>query len=490
MRIVIRTDAGPSIGGGHLMRSLTLAEAARERGHDVSFVCVDDPMVDRVAAKGFGMVRLVPGTGKLADAEATGRAADRADWLVWDHYGLDTSWLAATRLAAAITLRVMAVDDLDFGPLHSDLVLDQTRIGAPRIHRSPAEMVGPAFALLRPEFADLRERSLGRRGGPVKKVLIAPGMMDAAGLAPSALDALDRLPGLAAEVVMSSSSQSRAAVEARVEGRDDRVLTLDATDMADRLLVADFCIGACGMTTWERCCLGVPSVVVAVADNQSHVAASLAHYGAASVIPLVEASDPSRLAEVLRHAIQVAPGMAGAAAALCDGLGTSRVLDALEARLRPLERDDAKRLYEWRLRPEIRSSSHNRESFSWEAHLEWIERTLTRRDGLWRMYEEGRPRGFVAAVGEAHGAWRWSFYIGDPGAAPGAGGRMLSAMLRELWATTDADAVEGEVLANNTVSAALHRRLGFTEVASERPGVLVFRLDRSQDVAGPSGKGS
>lgn len=487
MRIVIRTDGGASIGGGHLMRCLTLALGARANGLSVSFVCREDPMNKWVEKQGFALTRLDPQTTVAADAAATAQAAAGASWLVWDHYGLDAGWVAVVRATAGDTLRILAIDDLDAEPLGSDLVLDQTRLGQPRRHHESGDMIGPTFALLRPEFAALRDRALRRPRSDVRRILVVPGMMDAAGLASAALDALDRLSGVEAEVVMSSASQSRVAVEARVAGRSDRALTLDARDIAERLATADFCIGAGGMTTWERCCLGVPAAIVVVAANQAGVAEAVAQAGAACRVPLATMHDPGRLAGVLKVAFAQSAAMSHAAAALCDGLGTQRVLDALRARLRPLTHDDADRLYRWRLRPEIRAVSHSSGIFSWLSHLDWIERTLQRTDGLWRIYEEAVPRGFVSAVESESGIWRWSFYVGDPASAPGAGGRMLKAMLREIWTCTDAVVVEGEVLADNVASAALHRRLGFVEVERARDGVLVFRLERRQDRTIPKG---
>jgi UDP-2,4-diacetamido-2,4,6-trideoxy-beta-L-altropyranose hydrolase len=472
------------------MRCLTLAQAARANGLSVSFVCREDPLIDWVETQGFDLTRLDPQTTVAADAAATAKAAAGASWLVWDHYGLDAGWVAAVRALAGDTLRVLAIDDLDAAPLGSDLVLDQTRLGNPRRHHEAGDMIGPRFALLRPEFAALRDRALRRPRSDVRRILVMPGMMDAAGLAPAALDALDRISGIEAEVVMSSASQSRSAVETRVAERPDRTLTLDARDIAERLATADFCIGAGGMTTWERCCLGVPTLIIVVADNQAGVAEAVARAGAACRVSLDTMQDPDRLAGVLKAAFADSAAMSHAAAGLCDGLGTQRVLDALRARLRPLTHGDAERLYRWRLRPEIRAVSHTSGIFSWKSHLDWIERTLQRSDGLWRIYEEGAPRGFVSAVETDGGTWRWSFYIGDPASAPGAGGRMLKAMLREIWACTDAVVVEGEVLADNVASAALHRRLGFVEVDPARDGVLVFRLERRQDSAVPKGQAS
>ena len=486
MRLVIRADGGPQIGGGHIMRCLTLAGAAARRGHDVQFVVGEGPMAQRVRDAGFAVEELPaqahtpeaqpPHAGWLgapwqADADFTAQvvAEAEADWLIWDHYGLDARWVVRVRAARA-GLRVLVLDDLDDRDLGSDLVLDPARIDAePRVHPVPAALDGPQFALLRPEFAALRPAALARRGGPIRRVLILPGMMDAAGLAPAALRALDGT-GLQAEVVMGSASQSAAQVQAMVAGRDDWTLTLDATDIAQRMLDADLCIGAGGGTAWERCCMGLPTVVVAVADNQEFGISVLAKAGA--VIPAKQ----DTLREGVEQARAALPALSTHAASLCDGRGAARVLDALEARLRPVHAGDARLLFDWRNQPHIRAASHTRDPLVWEDHVDWVARTLHRKETFWRIYQEGgRDLGVVMVTDQGGRICQWSFYIGAADAPRGAGGRMLAMVLSGLADYTDALIVEGEVLEGNAASARLHEKLGFVQVPSGKEGVLVFR---------------
>mgnify|MGYP000521565666 CR=1 FL=1 len=499
MRLLIRADGGARVGGGHVMRCLALAEAAAARGWAVRVVMADTApdLAGRVVAAGHDLVRLAPapagpdpeGPAHAAwcalpwaqDAAATARAAEgwRADWLIWDHYGLDARWVAAVRQGAPAGMRVMAVDDLDDRALGSDLVLDQTRLApGPRSHPALATLRGPRFALLRGEFAALRAEALARRGGPVRRVLVVPGLMDAAGLAPRALAALERLPGLAAEVAMGAASQSAAAVAAMVAGRTDRRLVLDAPDMAARMAAADLCIGAGGVTAWERCCLGLPSLIVPVAENQRASAEALAAAGAARVLALEATADPAGFAGAIAAAIGAAPAMAARAAALCDGEGTQRVLDALSGRLRPVTAQDAAQLFAWRDAPRVRAASLDAGPLDPARHAAWVARAAAGEGGMWCVYAEaGRALGHVNAVAGADGWWRWSFYIGAEEAPAGAGGRMLATFLPRLFARPDVRGVTAEVLPHNAASLALHRHLGFRETG--RAGAaLAFALSR------------
>jgi UDP-2,4-diacetamido-2,4,6-trideoxy-beta-L-altropyranose hydrolase len=509
MRLMIRVDGDGRIGGGHVMRCLTLAEAARRAGHAVSFVMADGPgsLAGRVRAAGFDVVALprrphaaeteppLAGWLSLPSAEDARLSRDAAlafapDWLVLDHYGLDIRWVRCLRDALP-AVRVLAIDDLDDRPLGADLLLDVTRLDDVGYRHPPmAALRGPGYALLRPDFAAARPVALARRGGPVRRVLVTPGLMDAAGLAPLALTLIaERFPDLAVEVVMGAASQSLAATRALVAAHPRFRLALDATDMARRMTEADLCIGAGGMTNWERCALGLPTLAVAVADNQGPGVAQLAARGAVVGLTLAEARDGDAFAAALGRAIAAATPIGRAAAAICDGDGTGRVLAALSGTLRPLTADDARLLFDWRDQPRIRAVSLNRAPLVWETHRRWVETTAARRDGLWMVYAEaGCPVGFVGAGEDGDGGAIWSFYIGAEDAAPGAGGRMLTAFLRRLCARPGLRRVRAVVLPDNAASIRLHERLGFTpdrddeapgepNAAPAPGGTLAFSLD-------------
>jgi UDP-2,4-diacetamido-2,4,6-trideoxy-beta-L-altropyranose hydrolase len=492
MRIVIRVDGGALIGGGHIVRCLTLAEGARGRGHDVVFVCMKDAMTSYLTRKSFEVVEImpqdfVPETSPTHvawlrlpwDIDAA-RTAEivlgcRADWLIWDHYGLDARWVGAIQKHTAV--KTLAIDDLDDRALGADLVLDQTRLNGSRTYAGSPAMIGPSFALLRPEFAQTREAALARMNGPVRRIIVTPGLMDAAGLALLALDALEDWDG-EVEVVMGHASQSRAAVEQRVAGRTGWYLTLDAPDMPERLAVADLCIGAAGMSTWERCCLGLPTVVVGVAANQMPLCQAIDERGAAICLPLDDARSVQRLKAAVDAAIDQTEDMARAAAQLCDGKGTERVLDCLEANLRPLTRDDTRHIFDWRSSPHVQNASLTQTHFSFDSHLAWMNQVLNRTDGLWRIYEEGLPIGFVSAVDHGSGVWLWNFYLGARETHKGAGGRMLAWFLQEIWRDTACERIKAVVLTGNAASQALHLKLGFRQIDNADKGHLLYVLDR------------
>jgi len=195
--IVFRTDAALQIGTGHVMRCLTLAEALAERGAHCRFVCREHSgnLMELIRDRGFDAIGLPVESGRLATeassdepigAHATWLGADwavdaeqacaalgdmDADWLIVDHYALDVRWERSLRSRCR---RLMVIDDLADRIHDCDLLLDQNLGREPRDYAGlvpdcSAILVGPRFALLRPEFAALRDYSLNRRVIPKLK---------------------------------------------------------------------------------------------------------------------------------------------------------------------------------------------------------------------------------------------------------------------------------------------------------------------------------
>ncbi|HXO03908.1 MAG TPA: UDP-2,4-diacetamido-2,4,6-trideoxy-beta-L-altropyranose hydrolase, partial [Stellaceae bacterium] len=221
MRILCRADASLAIGSGHIVRCATLAQALAEEGHEVEFICRRLPgdLHEWLAEQGFPVRRIDASSDMHSDARLC-RAAiaeRRFDWLVVDHYELGAEWENAM---AGIADGIAAIDDL--GRKHEcDLLLDQNypkSIEGGYEGRTPIwceRLLGPAFALVRPEFAKLRSASLCRPRTSVSRLLVFmsgsdPG--DETSKALSGIAGLDR-PHLAVDVVIGANNPHRAAVE-------------------------------------------------------------------------------------------------------------------------------------------------------------------------------------------------------------------------------------------------------------------------------------
>lgn len=375
-RVGFRVDAALHIGTGHVMRCLTLADALRSQGAECSFVCRPHPghLLALIEQRGHRALALPTlgttptaqahsqsapphaawlGTHWAEDAADTQRALTGAqlDWLVVDHYALDAQWEQAMQTASH---RTMVIDDLADRPHHCHLLLDQN-LGRTEAHYRAAQttahtagkpaghiaastraLIGPQYALLRPEFAHMRPASLARRTQPqLKQLLITMGGVDQNNATGQVLDALAtcQMPaGLEITVIMGTHAPWLPQIKTRAQRMPwpTQVLT-SVNNMAQLMADSDLAIGAAGSTAWERCCLGLPTIQLALAQNQEGIALALEQQGAALKVNsqaiytdllhcLKEISESHRLAQISDSAKNVT-----------NGTGVGKTIRAMES---------------------------------------------------------------------------------------------------------------------------------------------------------------
>lgn len=340
------------------MRCLTLADALRERGAHSTFICRPHAghLLDLIQQRGHAAIALAPaddvysvpaypchakwlGTDWASDAAQTQQTlGDQVvDWMVVDHYALDCRWEQTLRPHAR---RIMAIDDLADRPHDCDLLLDQNLgrqakdyVGLLSSHTHT--LIGPTYALLRAEFAQWREHSLRRRAQPhLKNLLITMGGVDQANATGQVLDALTRceLPtDLHVTVVMGPTAPWLAQVQAQATAmpRPTQVLA-GVSNMAQLMAESDLCIGAAGGSAWERCALGLPTLLLTLAANQHSGAMALQSHEAAWIAADVQQLMTQMSALFEKNTQTVAlQNMSQAAAKLATGNGASQVVELL-----------------------------------------------------------------------------------------------------------------------------------------------------------------
>ncbi len=360
--VVFRTDASLQIGTGHVMRCLTLADALKAHGAHCHFITRAHPghLLDAIRQRGHG-VSVLPvaassgnpcssdldamgphhaawlGAAWQADVEQTcaALAACVPDWLVVDHYALDARW---ERLLRPHCRRLMVIDDLADRLHDCDLLLDQTwgrdpADYAPWVPAGCSLLCGSNYALLRPEFAALRLSSLQRRehDPELKHLLVTMGGVDYGNATGQVLEALQSscLPrDCRISVVMGATAPWLEQVRQQARTMPWPVdVKVNVPDMAQIMVNSDLAIGAAGATSWERCCLGLPALMVVLAENQKNLAHALECAGAARVIDTLE-EIPARVPDLLDQLVAL-PGlrfeMGLAASRMVDGLGAETV---------------------------------------------------------------------------------------------------------------------------------------------------------------------
>lgn len=359
MKVVLRTDASVQIGTGHVMRCLTLADALRLEGADCTFACRDHTghLIDLIRHRGHEAVMLTSssqnqadlsddtrghtswlGTDWVTDALDTQHAIGPhpVDWLVVDHYALDHQWEKAMHPHCK---RLMVIDDLADRVHDCNLLLDQNlgRTKADYRLLTPTRatvLVGPQYALLRPEFSALREYSLARRTHPqLKHLLITLGGVDrdnVTGLVLSALTNCELPSDLEITVVMGPHAPWLEQIKKMTDAvpRPTRVL-VNVKNMGQLMADSDLVISAAGGTAWELCALGLPTWTLAIAKNQEAAALALQAAEATQLLSL------SCLQDDLIRAINLAKfechllDMQANASQICDGSGAKKIVARL-----------------------------------------------------------------------------------------------------------------------------------------------------------------
>lgn len=343
------------------MRCLTLANALRKDGATCVFVCREHAgnLLDIIRKQGFEAIGLPlsegidsgsanPSISRLPHADWLGDSWQRdveqtlaalngefVDWLVVDHYALDFAWEEALRPACR---RLLVIDDLADRDHRCDLLLDQNLVGQMaeryryRVPSSCRQLLGPSFALLQPHYAALHTR-VPPREGAVRCALAYFGGADNVNLTGKTISAFLALgrKDVRLDVVVNPDGIHISSIREQVRGQGNIHLYSRLPSLSNLMMLADIAIGAGGATSWERCCLGLPSLIVTIADNQIPIAAELQVRGLARWLGHANEVGEDQLRDVLGAELE--RGVDAAWSARChaavDGRGAQRVVGAM-----------------------------------------------------------------------------------------------------------------------------------------------------------------
>lgn len=484
-RALFRLDAGRDIGLGHAVRCLALAEELTRRGWSCRFAvnlgaraliaAITDTAVDIIESDGFD------------DPKVLGRAAGAdCDLLIVDSYHLDAVFERGCRAWAA---RIVVIDDLADRPHEAAVLVDGTYGREPEAYAELAphaqRLTGASYALIAERFARARPDALCRRAARDEHALTL--LVTLGGAPPAAW--LERLTRVARRAAPDARIEVAAGASEFTWPSDDPDVHVHRgkVDMVALTAHADLALAAGGGSSWERCCLGLPTVLVEVAGNQREVARGLEAAGAVVCAGVLDDISDEALTELVRTAMGGEPGreakdarlgeMARRAALVCDGLGVRRVVNAVEAlfedaalpvALRPATRDDGARLLDWQSEPGARQFAKVPHIPTPDEHIAWLTRRLA--DPLAGPFEiievEGVPAGFVRFDREDDNAaaFRVSILVASAAQGRGVARRALLAAGRLV---PDA-ALVAEVLTGNEASHHLFQACGYARVSEEK----------------------
>lgn len=484
--VVFRVDGGRAVGGGHIARCDALAQLLQTRGWQIRFAMTPSAFENlpasgtEIPAWNFPLTDDAGPEREISEMQTAW--PDGCDLLVVDHYGRDASFEKACRPWAR---RVLAIDDLPNRSHDCDVLLDQTfgREAAEyddRIGPDVIRLCGSAYALLRPEFAGcagLVERSASDGAKPVERILVSMGATDPHNATALVLDGI-RESGLEAyvDIVLGQSAphaeQIRSVAAKMTAGA---TLHLGVKNPAPLLATADIAVGAGGVSAWERCCFGLPTIMMPLFDNQRDVVARLAQAGAVRTIDK-DAFGAAAIAQALKALATDTPTrteMSRCARLVADGRGVARAGLALDpettpnggaVRLRPATMGDADILLDWQRHPDTRRYFRSAEIPSADAHHSWMSARLSDPGCLLSLVlNKEVPAGVVrldpiADASTHRGSFEISILIAPDHKRQGIGLAALNAARRLV---PEAD-FHAEVADGNAASAALFSAAGYS----------------------------
>ena len=345
------------------MRCLTLANALKSAGKHCHFICRKQPgdFSSKLIADGHSVYLLntqslnthittrahaqtsgltIDLLDQTTDAEHTAAILEklRPGWLIVDHYELDKTWETSI---GNHHKKLLVIDDLADRSHKADILIDQNlgRRSCDYIDLVPEStrlFIGPKYALLRPEFAAMREASLQRRQRPaLRKLIISMGGYDQPDATSCVLNAIRRCqlhPDTQIEIILSDDAPwlDRVKEVAKAMPWDTDLLT-SPQNMAQLLTTADLVIGAVGSSSWERCCLGLPTLLITIAKNQQGSAQALSNAGAGILIGTmneIQTQLPRQLERL--SAPKLLAKMSEKASDICDGTATRALVEILK----------------------------------------------------------------------------------------------------------------------------------------------------------------
>ena len=511
MQFYFRVDSSSQIGSGHVMRSLALAKQLKKKRNNCKFICRDHKksLIKKIKKEGFEVVTLPfiykkklikqtknsrinyvnwIGASWLEDAKQTINVlkSEKVDWLVIDHYGIDHRWEKKLR---PYVEKIMVIDDLANRNHYCNLLLDQNLIANFKnryqnvLPKNCIKLLGPEFALLQNDYKNLH-LSAPLRSGPVKKILVYFGSSDDKKLTEKTLIAFLQLnrKDIILDIVLSSRSSQIKNVKKLSKESMNINIHHELKSLANLILKADLAVGACGSTTWERCCLRLPSIVITIADNQKPIAKQLHKQGIVRWLGHFDTITNNSIYKELKISInQNLEAWSNKCSLVTNGCGTKKVASILHLNkkvslfTRQVNIEDGELLFNFVNDPLVRRNSFNSKFISKKKHLQWFYSCLKKIKICKILIVETNdklPIGQVR-INKKNNSWHITYSLANYARRKKIGFRLLKLALKKFNQIGIYNFL-AKVKINNKPSCAIFEKLGFFKKKSNKKRFIIF----------------
>jgi UDP-2,4-diacetamido-2,4,6-trideoxy-beta-L-altropyranose hydrolase len=506
--LVVRADAGPGIGGGHVMRCLALAQAWVAQGGRLVFFshCTAPLILLRLQAENITVVPVEASHPDPRDLAFTLAALSRlthadevlsgATWFVIDGYHFDEAYHEAIRSTGC---RLLVIDDTaHLQSYRTDVLLNQNIAADQLYHACGADtilLLGPRYALLRSEFLVWREwiREIPETAS---KILVTLGAADPENVTAMVAEELLHLADqpLRVRIIQGPASSNSLATLANKPGSDIELEILSNPENLPELMAwADVAVAAGGSTCWEFLFMGLPAILVIVAENQRGVASGLGKHGLAINAGALDANSQTRIGTTvtdLVHDKASRERLARLGRMMVDGRGAARCVEILRSFRLPGEtsrlslrlacQEDAVTLWQWANDPVTRRNSFEDRPVPWDGHFRWVTEKLTAPDTrIWILEKDCVPVGQIRCDRIDGDTAQISYSVDRAHRGKGLGAYLLSSSFERACTELDVKRIEAHVLVQNSESLRSLEKAGYQRLTTHiRNGKDSFVLIR------------
>ena len=512
-RLLVRADAGPNIGTGHVMRTLALGQAWKQRGGSVTFVCGHLPrgLIKRIEAEDFQLFQIKNDHSDAADARETADIASvvQPDWLVVDGYGFDDVY---QRAVIAPQRKLLVVDDFGHAAHHfADLVLNQNVYASPRQYPDSCRgkiLAGPQYILLRNEFGHRKYKNAAepkRIAREACRILVSFGGADPDNWTLKSLQVLSELKHkrLIVDCVVGACYPHAAELDKFKKSANMSLRTHRNVDRMSQLMSrVDLAVTAGGSTCYELAHCGVPAIVASIAENQFAISNAMNERGimisidepsSAHAASAEKCFNEKRLKRAIGGLINN-PGqrkvMSDQGQRLVDGNGAQRIARTMAAgsfTLRMATMEDSDVMWHWRNDPEVRSVSFDDSPIPFDSFRRKLRSQLNQpQSQVWIAEDSHGQRIGQIQFEETDNADSSviSVILDQTRRGKGLGTLLISRACEEFFKLSDSETVVAQIKPGNVASEKAFRAAGFCGI---QPAIVNGKmalqsvLDRTSD---------
>lgn len=483
---MIRAAGGGSIGAGHLIRCLSLAQACRAQGGRAAFAIdpASQALADRLAQDANDVYVLNQG-----DAAELIRLAHQwdANLVLLDGYNFDEAY----HQAIASQFRLITIDDYGHNARQHAHWLLNPNLGADEslYQNRPSHchlFLGSRYTLFRRDFLEARQNHFDRPiKNRVERVLVTLGGSDSDNHTFKVVQALKKSQiDVQVDIILGAWHPDPASIQTLIADQPRWRILQNVANMADLLSQADLAILGGGTTLWESCLLGTPALVMIIAENQ-RPGAEMAF---SAELAVRASEDPAVLAnqiQELDRQQELRAQLSQAGREQFDGRGAARVLALLDAPLRPVLPSDSQLVFQWSNDRETRQNAFSTQTISWSGHLIWFERKLhSLRSWFYIGFNsEHQPIGYIRFDLDRNldNQPVTSIAIAPTERGKGFGSRLIAAGVDLMRSVEGFHQVHAYIKPDNTASLRSFEKAGFRQLSSQPESLdvgLAFHLVR------------